>query len=271
VSLTGSSSGSAPVIELAAASFGYADRTVVSRVSLRVMAGEVLALLGPNGSGKSTLIKGLLRLTQLQGGRVLLFGEPLAGLRDRHRVGYVPQHSTSFDGGRATAAEVVAVGRLPHLPWHGRMRPVDRRRVAQALDFVGLTQQAHHPVRTLSGGQQRRVLIARALAGEPDLMIMDEPTAGVDETNQRLLAAVVSRLAAEGKALVIVTHDLAAFAEVATRAVVLASGRITYDGPADALPAERPLEQGHHHPDLEARPLDATAGPLDHAMRGRHA
>jgi zinc transport system ATP-binding protein len=263
-----------PILELRRAAFGYADQAVVTGVDLTVQRGEVVAVLGPNGSGKSTLVRGLLGLNDHLGGDVRLFGSPRADFADHARVGYVPQRHTLSSSVRATVSEVVATGRLTHHRW---WRPVlrstqDLAVIDRALDVVGLSDRAHADVATLSGGQQRRVLIARALVSAPDVLLMDEPTAGVDAANQLVLSAVLHRLATRGTTMVIVTHELAALAEVVTRVVVVDHGRLLFDGDLaqyTARVAEFGPDHHHHHHDDEQRPGRAglvgtpTAGPVD--------
>ena len=259
--------GSQAIVSLQSASFGYADRPVVSGATLDIHAGEVVAILGPNGSGKSTLVKGLLGLNDHLGGEVSLFGTPIDGFRDHARLGYVPQRHTLSASVRATATEIVAVGRLPHQGLLGRTNHEDRRIIEDSLALVGLADRATEDVSTLSGGQQRRVLIARALAAQPDVLIMDEPTAGVDLASQEVLSKVLARLAGRGATMLIVTHELQALGGVLTRIVQLDGGRITFDGtPADhnrSQGAQMGSHDGHHHDD-EVLPPSPAAGPLDH-------
>jgi len=260
--------GSQPIVSLRSASFGYADHAVVSGATLDIQAAEVVAILGPNGSGKSTLVKGLLGLNDHLGGQVALFGTPVDRFRDHARLGYVPQRHTLSASVRTTAAEVVAIGRLPHQGWLGRSNRQDREIIAQSLAVVGLGDRAEVDVSTLSGGQQRRVLIARALAAQPDVLIMDEPTAGVDLASQEVLSQVLARLAARGATMLIVTHELQALRGVLTRIVQLDGGRITFDGsPADHARAEGARAAGHdgHHDDDDVRRISLPAGPLDRA------
>lgn len=267
----------APIVQLTKASFGYADRRVVQDASLGVWPGEVVAVLGPNGSGKSTLVRGLLGLTDQLGGEVRLFGQDRGDFEDHARLGYVPQRHTLSASVRATVAEIVAVGRLSHHRW---WRPVvrsarDAGTIGEALDVVGLSDRADADVSTLSGGQQRRVLIARALASEPDVLLMDEPTAGVDAANQEVLADVLARLAARGTTMIIVTHELEALAGVVTRMVLLRGGRIAFDGtPTEfaSRPSELEPHDGHHHDhelaeDPPRLPGAPAAGPLDPRRR----
>jgi zinc transport system ATP-binding protein len=279
----------AAIVSLRAASFGYADRAVVSAVTLDIHAGEVVAILGPNGSGKSTLVKGILGLNAHLGGQVELFGTPFDQFRDHARLGYVPQRHTLSASVRATGAEIVAIGRLPHQSWLGRSNREDRRIIEESLALVGLADRANTDVSTLSGGQQRRVLIARALAAQPDVLIMDEPTAGVDLASQEVLSQVLTRLAARGATMLIVTHELRALRGVLTRIVELEGGQITFDGTsADhdswhsaqaAGPDPHHLDphylDGHHHDghhdDDQAARATTAAGPLDHLPGGRGA
>ena len=267
-----------PVIELEHASFGYADAPVVLDVSLSVAPGEVVALLGANGSGKSTLVKGLLGLNSQLGGRTRLFGVPIEDFEDHPRLGYVPQRHTLSASVRATVAEVVAVGRLPHQRWWRPRfgRTDDDQLIDECLEVVGLSDRAAADVSTLSGGQQRRVLIARALASHPEALVMDEPTAGVDTVNQEALAGVLARLAARGTTMLIVTHELEALADIVTRIVVMSSGRIVFDGtPVEFDQVQGVLGavgHGHHHPNDVRHgglPIADTisSGPLDPRSR----
>ena len=268
-----------PIVTLRGASFGYADRAIVSGVDLRVDPGEVVALLGPNGSGKSTLVRGLLGLNDHLGGDVELFGIPIHDFHDHARLGYVPQRHTLSASVRATVAEIVAIGRIPHQSWFARPSRQDRALIGRAREVVGLQDRAHEDVSTLSGGQQRRVLIARALAAQPDVLVMDEPTAGVDAANQEILAQVLARLAEGGTTMLIVTHELAALRDIVTRIVMLSTGHVRFDGTPVRFAREQAGlvlgHDGHHHPDEGTdRPHAATTptgGPLDRSHGGRRA
>lgn len=269
---------SAPVLSMRSAAFGYGDQAVVSGADLDVHAGEVIAVLGPNGSGKTTLVRGLLGLTDHLGGEVELFGVPLPRFTDRHRLGYVPQRHTLATSVRSTVAEIVATGRLSLQSWWApwRRSPAeDRRVVADSLAVVGLADRANSDVTTLSGGQQRRVLIARALATGPEVLVMDEPTAGVDLANQRVLVDVLDRLARGGSTMVIVTHELGAIADVVTRVVAVRAGSIAFDGDPTAYVAATDPLGTPHHPDDDADadhlPGPAARGPLDPSGGGRGA
>ncbi|MCW2578835.1 MAG: ABC-type Mn/Zn transport system ATPase component, partial [Blastococcus sp.] len=162
-------------VRLRNASIGYDDVPIVSRVDLTVRRGEAVAVLGSNGSGKTTLARGLLGLASVLDGEVEVLGAPVGRLRERGRVGYVPQRHTVSGAVPATVREVVAVGRLARLGLFRRLGAADRAAVGEAVAAVGLADRMEEPVASLSGGQQRRVLVARALAAQPELLIMDEP------------------------------------------------------------------------------------------------
>ncbi|PZA19928.1 ABC transporter [Modestobacter versicolor] len=207
------------VVQLRGASFGYARQPVLTGVDLTVHHGEVLAVRGANGTGKSTLVRGLLGLAEVLAGEVLLFGRPRGTGRDRHRVGYVPQRHTVAGTLPVTVRELVSSGRLTRLRTWQSFGAADRCAVDCALEGVGLAGFDRRPLAELSGGQQRRALVARALADDPELLVLDEPTAGVDAASQRVLAATLAGLAATGTTIVVVVHDPGPLAEVVTRTV----------------------------------------------------
>lgn len=265
------------ILRLTGASFGYADRPVLTAVDLTVRAGEVVAVLGPNGSGKSTLVRGILGLAPCLGGGVEILGTPQSRFTEKHRLGYVPQRHTLTTAVRATAREIVATGRIARRGLLRRPTRLDREAVDAALRLVGLGEHTDADVSTLSGGQQRRVLIARALSGDPDMLLMDEPTAGVDVANQHVLAEVLIRLADHGVTQVIVTHELEALEPVVTRVVVIDRGGITFDGPTAEFERVHPhVHHDHdtHHHDLElgaaASPGVVTSGPFHEPGGRRH-
>jgi len=248
------------VVQVSRAAVGYDGREILHDISLTVPAGEVVAILGANGSGKSTLIRTILGLVPLGRGSIELWGQPLvrsrvaAGrsdgaqqrFRDWRRVGYVPQRLGAGSGVPATVGEVVASGRLAR---RGIFRPsgaADRAAVREALTAVGLLDRIGDPVATLSGGQQQRTLIARALAGKPDLLVLDEPTAGVDAASQEAFAAALGRFGADGGTILLVAHELGPLRPLIDRAVVVHEGRIAYEG-APPEPAGHHAEPGHDH------------------------
>jgi zinc transport system ATP-binding protein len=253
-----------PVLEYRNADIGYDGRAVVHHLDLAISAGEVVGLLGANGSGKSTTIRGLLGLAAVLHGEVRVFGVPRDRFRDWQRVGYVPQRQSVAGGIPATVEEVVASGRLSRLRLGRRRTPDDRTAVRDAIEDVGLSDRRREPVTRLSGGQQRRVLIARALATRPDLLVLDEPTAGVDRENQAALAHTLEGLVAGGLTIVLITHELGPVEPLVTRAVVLRDGEVVHDGPAERHDFHHEHDDEWHHahgdhvepgPDLGPHPV----------------
>ncbi len=242
-----------PIVAFRDADIGYEGRAVVAGLDLEIAAGEVVGLLGPNGSGKSTLVRGLLGLAAVQRGSVELFGVERHQFEAWHRVGYVPQRQTVAGGIPSTVREVVSSGLL------NRVRPfrwpdtADKEAVARAIEAVGLGDAARASMSTLSGGQQRRVLIARAMASAPDLLVLDEPTAGVDRANQAALAASLADLAGRGTTIVLITHELGPAEPLVTRTLALRAGKVVHDGPASEAPDEHDDDWHHHHGDPPRR------------------
>lgn len=241
-----------PAIRTAGLNVWLGGVPIVRAVDLTVAPGEAVAILGNNGSGKTTLMRAILGLTPSRG-EIALFGTPLAEFRDWQRVGYVPQRSGILVQ-QATAREVVASGRLGQRRAFWPQTAADKRAIAAALDAVALTERARDRFVRLSGGQQQRVLIARALASGADLLVWDEPLAGVDHVTQRLLAEVAVQRKRAGATIVMVLHEIGPFAGVLDRAVLIRNGRI---GPHRPDPAHH--HGGHEIADL-ARPRAAATG-----------
>lgn len=240
------------VLDLRDGAVAIAGRPILRHIDLTVATGEFVALMGANGSGKSTLVRALTGLRPLATGSLRLFGTPLGDFHDWQRVGFVPQRGGAASGVPASVWEVVASGRLTRRRLLRPLGRADRTAIADALDVVGLADRAREGVSTLSGGQQQRVLIARALAGEPELFFLDEPTAGVDLPNQQVLADTLQTLSDRGSTIVLVAHELGPMAPLIDRAVVMRDGRIAYDGPplASEQVATAHLDlhdHGHHH------------------------
>ncbi|MFD7225642.1 metal ABC transporter ATP-binding protein [Streptomyces sp. NPDC059883] len=222
--------GSAPIVTVRGARATLGSRPVLRGIDLAVHSGEVVALLGANGSGKSTAVRSVIGQVPLTDGEITLFSTPLRRFRDWARVGYVPQRTTAASGVPATVREVVASGRLSRTRF-GLPGRADRAAVERAIDLVGLTDRAKDSVDALSGGQHQRVLIARALAAGPELLIMDEPMAGVDLASQDILAATLREQVAAGTTVLLVLHELGPLEPLIDRAVVLRDGCVVHDGP----------------------------------------
>lgn len=219
----------APVLEVRGATVAFDGTTVFSDLDLAVHAGSFVVLLGANGSGKTTLVRAMLGLQPLTSGQALVHGVEVSRFRQWQRITFVPQRLPAASGVPASALEVVRSARVSprsRLRFTGR---ADTRAALEALEAVGLADRRHARLDTLSGGQQRRVMIARALAEGADTLVLDEPFAGVDLANQQSLADLLGSLS--GRTVVMVSHGLGSVASLVTRAVVLDEGRIIHDGP----------------------------------------
>ncbi|MGZ5400845.1 MAG: metal ABC transporter ATP-binding protein [Nocardioides sp.] len=248
------------VLELRDVRLSLAGRPVLHGIDLTVDAGEFVALMGANGSGKSTLVRAATGLRPISTGSVALFGTPLPDFKEWRRVGFVPQRAGAASGVPTSVREVVTAGRLGRRRLLAPLSRADKRAVVDALEVVGLADRALDSVATLSGGQQQRVLIARALAGEPEVFFLDEPTAGVDVTSQRALASTLGVLKERGATVVLVAHELGPMAALVDRAVVMAHGRVEYDGE----PLDEATLHSHHHPRLHRHDHTPHVGsPLD--------
>jgi zinc transport system ATP-binding protein len=240
-----------PDVVLAAdgVSFAYGHDRVLVDVDLAVRAGEFAALAGPNGSGKSTLLRIALGLLRPDSGTVALFGSSPRDVRDRWRLGYVPQRLRIAPDLPATVEEVVATGRLARQGWWRRRRSRDREAVDHALESVALSDFRRRRLGELSGGEQQRALIAKALAAEPELLVLDEPTAGVDLESQQLFRDSLVHLVREHEAAVLlVSHELGAVADDLDHVIVL-KRRVVFDGTPTDLAATG-VSLGVHRDDL---------------------
>ena len=188
-------------------SFAYRDSLVLREVTLDLPQGVVLGVIGPNGAGKSTLLKAVVGLLKPAKGTVACFGEPLAKVR--RRVGYMRQASSVDWDFPTTVSDVVLMGTYGGLGWFRRPGTKERDMAAAALKRVGIPHLAHRPISQLSGGERQRTFLARLLAQEPDLLLLDEPFAGVDAASQETITNVLHGLRDEGRTVVIVHHDLA--------------------------------------------------------------
>jgi iron complex transport system ATP-binding protein len=214
----------------------YGERTVLRDISLQFGSGELVAIAGPNGAGKSTLLGVISGLKTHFEGECLLWNKPVASWHRRElakRLTLVPQ-SQSIDF-PFSAKQIVAMGRAP---FSDRMfeSPEDERAVLEAMHLTGVTEFAHRDVRTLSGGERQRVILASALAQQPEALLLDEPTTYLDLRHQVEIYELVARLCADGLLALCVTHDLNLAAAYASRIVLLKDGQVVEDGdPHDVL------------------------------------
>jgi zinc transport system ATP-binding protein len=234
-------------VELAGVSFGYRPgQRVLEDVDLDLAEGEFVAVAGPNGGGKTTLLRVVLGLERPSAGSALLFGETAHRHSGRHPLGYLAQRSSVGGDAPVTVREVVAAGRVTSRRLIGRRRRDDAPLVAEAIERVGLGAVADAPLRTLSGGMQQRAFIAKALAAGPELLVLDEPTTGVDAESQESLAQLLADFHGElGVTVVYVSHEFGAVERHVQR-IVLVRRTIVFDGSPHDLPGMW-HDPGHVH------------------------
>jgi zinc transport system ATP-binding protein len=225
-------------IELCDVSFAYPHGPDVLRhVDLRVEAHEFVGIAGPNGGGKTTLLRLVLGLERPRRGMVRLLGEEPTRMMNRSRIAYLAQRAQLGIEAPATVREVVTAGRTIARGLVRPLRAIDKELVEEAIERVGLTSMATRPRARLSGGQPQRAFIAKALAGNPEILVLDEPTAGVDVQAQTSLAELLEELRRELRTTILyVSHEFGAVEDYVDR-LVLVSGTILFDGPPSLLPA----------------------------------
>lgn len=253
-----------PVLEARQVSVRLGETDILHSVNTTVQPGETVALLGGNGSGKTTLLRATLGLVPRTSGEVLLFGTPVESFRDWHRVGYVPQRA-DLAVSNATVDELVTTGLISR---RRPFRPISRENrtaINEALAAVHLENCSRAQVATLSGGMRHRALIARALAGRPDVILLDEPLAGLDVPNQLSLAAILAQLKAKGLSMLVVLHELGPLEGLIDRSIVLRAGHVIHDGPL--LPGPSVLDHSHHHDSGPTR-IPLVEGPLGSFAEG---
>jgi len=212
-----------PIISIDNVSFSYNKARVVENIHLEIKQGEYVGIIGPNGSGKTTLLRLILGLLRPQSGNIYLFGKPLKDITDWTKIGYIPQKAAQFDSHfPITVNEVVSLGRIAKKGLFGKFASNDYHVMDHVLEMAGIADLNQRLMSQLSGGQQQRVFIAKALASEPDILILDEPTVGVDVESQEKFYTLLSHLnKKEGKTIVIVSHDIDVIAnEVSTIACI---------------------------------------------------
>ncbi len=222
------------ILSLDDVSFGYGDEPVVEEITFSVERGTFLGLVGPNGSGKSTVLKLALGLLTPEDGEISLFGEHPSSDDVRSRVGYVPQRGSEIDRRMPiTVEEVVTLGRVPT----AGLRPLrrnDRERVNQALRRVGIESLNDRRMGSLSGGQRQRALVARALAADAELLVLDEPTVGIDANARSSLYDLLDSLHHDGMTIVLIDHDLGTLVEHVDMIAQL-NRHLEFFGPRDAF------------------------------------
>jgi zinc transport system ATP-binding protein len=233
----------APLITVDNVSFSYNGNSVLEDINLEIITGDYLGLIGPNGSGKTTLLRLILGLLEPRSGKISLFGKPLHKIKDWTRLGYIPQKATQFENKfPITVWETVSLGRIAKKGLLGKFNREDRKAIDSVLSKVSLLPYQNKLIHELSGGQQQRVFIAKALASDPELLILDEPTVGIDSQSQDEFYELLTQLNKEGKTIVIVSHDISVIANEVTSLACL-NKTLVYHGTPKQFIKEDYLEK----------------------------
>ena len=222
-----------PAVAVEHLTVSYRAKPVLVDVSFDVPRGTVVGILGPNGAGKSTVIKSIMGFVDRDFGTVSIFGQLVDDARGR--IAYVPQRGQIDWNFPVTVWDVVLMGRYGHMRWFESFRPRDREIAREALESVRMSDLASRQIGQLSGGQQQRVFMARALAQEADILLLDEPFAGVDAATERAIAGLLAAAKEQDKTVIVVHHDLETAAEFFDRIVLLNRRLYAYGKPRDVL------------------------------------
>ncbi|WP_288291448.1 metal ABC transporter ATP-binding protein [uncultured Varibaculum sp.] len=224
-------------------SAAYRDRLALSGVSFTVPSGEIMAILGPNGAGKSTLIKAMLELIPRVSGKAEFFGKNLS--RVRKHIAYMPQSASIDWDFPARVKDVVLMGTYTHLGWLRRPGKKEHQAALSAMEQLDISDLASRQISELSGGQKQRTFVARALAADADLLVMDEPFAGVDMKSEKTILQVLRSLASSGKTVLLVHHDLATVREFCSSVLLLREGNLVASGPLDTTFTAKNISQAY--------------------------
>ena len=235
-----------PILELKKVNYSFGSTKVLSDISFSVMKGDFLGLVGQNGSGKTTLLKLLLNLYKCKKGAISLFGEKKEIFDDWYKIGYIPQKATNFSQDfPATVFEIVATGLLSKKSFPKRFSVEDKTAVLAVLTKVNMQEFIKRRIGELSGGQQQRVFIARALITNPELLILDEPTTGVDQQTQNSFYDLLGQLHKSGVTIILVSHDIDRITHYVTKIARL-NQHLDFYGTHDEF-CKHPHEDNDHH------------------------
>ncbi|WP_156288485.1 metal ABC transporter ATP-binding protein [Oceanobacillus salinisoli] len=240
-----------PIVSMKNVSYAYEEKTVLDHIHFELPQGSFMGLVGPNGGGKTTLIKLLLGLLKPDEGSIELFGKPIGKFKERNKIGFVSQKANTFNRGfPATVFEVVSTGLTAKVGYFKFFSRKHKAKVLEAINQVGMLEYAYENIGNLSGGQQQRVFIARALVNDPELLILDEPTVGVDYENVRRFYELLHQLhEVKNITLLLITHDTGTMTEHATDIVCLNKTLHFHGKPEDYTSlTEEDLSNFYGHP-----------------------
>jgi manganese/zinc/iron transport system ATP- binding protein len=252
-------------------SVAYGRRVVMRNVSAEIGRGQVVGVVGPNGGGKSTLLKAIAGIIPTLSGEVMLFGHPLTS--QRSKVAFMPQREIVDWDFPVTAADVVMMGRYPRHSWLHRTRRHDRDIVEEMLDRVGMLEYRDRQIGSLSGGQQQRVFVARTLAQEADVLLLDEPMTGIDASTQEVVMGIIEEQRQQGRIVLLATHDLFA-ASCACDCLCCVGERAVSFGPTEQMYTEETLTEVFGGPVIilgqQDAPVPAHGYMPGHAVHHEH-
>jgi len=233
-----------PIFDVKGLDFNVRGQNILSNVSLEIFNGEYIAIIGPNGGGKTTLIRMLLGLDKPTKGKIKLFGKKISNFKEWSKIGYVPQRASLVDANfPATVLDIVNMGRVSKRGIFSRSSKEDLNAVEDAMIKMDISDLKDKMVGTLSGGQRQRVMIARALASNPEILILDEPNTGVDMVSQQRFYALLSKLNKEENiTIVFITHDIGVIADDIGRLFTINQKAIICNNPKEALSCEEMSE-----------------------------
>jgi len=217
-------------------SVSYGTKRVLTNIHLNIKAGNVYGVIGPNGAGKSTLFKSILGLIEYNAGSISVFGEEIDEVRKR--IAYVPQKDEVDWQFPATVIDIVLMGRYPFKKVFSRINEDDIKIAEEAMEKLGISDLRDRQIGKLSGGQQQRVFLARALAQQADIFFLDEPFVGVDITTEEKIIQILKNLAAEGKSILVVHHDLSTVEQYFNKVILLNQRLIAFGNTADEFTQE---------------------------------
>lgn len=229
-----------PIFDVKGLDFQVGDQKILSNISLEIFEGEYIAIIGPNGGGKTTLIRLLLGLEKPSAGKLKIFGKKYENFKEWYKIGYVPQRASLVDENfPATVEDIVSMGRVAKRGLFGRMSKEDKNAVKDAMKKMDVLTLKDKMVGTLSGGQRQRVMIARALASNPKILILDEPNTGVDVVSQHRFYSLLSKLNKEENITILfITHDIGVIVDDIQRLFTINQKATVCNNPKEAMSCE---------------------------------
>ncbi len=231
---------SLPIFDIRNLSLQIANQTILKNISLQIFEGEYVAIIGPNGGGKTTFARTLLGLQKPTSGEVLIYGKPIEQFKNWEKIGYVPQRATLTDKNfPATALDIVKMGRLANKGFFAFYNEEDNNKVQEAMEKMSVWQLRERLIGELSGGQRQRVMIARALASDPSVLILDEPNTGVDIISQKIFYDLLRELHTNDHITILfITHDIGVIADDITKLITINQTAQVCTSPKEALSCE---------------------------------